>query len=459
MWFFLNDIATIEDNLSRLGKLYTDGDEKQKLVISSLLEEILSCKNMDDIHLQIDKMDEATDLPNRTALMRDISKLQDDAMLVMLHINQLEPIKQLYGFKMAREVIIDKCNKLKEIITEKEVTLYSLNLQKFAILIKNRTLFEKYLSILQYYIFNNIENSLFCTEDGEEIISDFTAGISYGNEHLHYMANIALQEALSLKERYKIYENKSEDMSSRKAVLSKHRVYKEALHDGRIVPYFQPIIDSKDGFVMKYEALARLELYDGTIVTPYDFLDAAIEDNTFEFFTRQMMQKVFQVYERNSVNFSINLTYKNINSQSMLDYIKNRLDKYGGDRITFEIVETEEIDDYEVVERFINMVKLYGSKISIDDFGSGYSNFTNLIKLNIDFLKLDGTLISKILTDEKSRFMVKGLIEFAKSTEIKTVAEFVSSYEIAQCVKELGVDYLQGYYYGEPKRALFYGLE
>jgi len=457
--FLLNNFATIEDNLFRLGKLYADSDEKQKSAITSLIEEILKCQNISDIYLQIDKIDEATHLPNRETMIKDISMLQDEAMLVMLQINQLEPIKQLYGLEVAKEVIIDKSKKLKDIITEKEVTLYSLNFQKFAILIKSKSLFDKYLSILNYCIFNNIDNSLFCTEIGEEIISDFTAGISYGNEHLHYMANIALQEALSLKERYKIYESKPEDASSRKAVLNKHHVYKEALHDGRIVPYFQPIVDAKDGTVMKYEALARLELFDGTIVVPYDFLDAAIEDNTFEFFTRQMMQKVFQIYEKNSVNFSLNLTYKNIKSQSMLDYIKNRLEKYGGERITFEIVETEEIDDYEVVERFIVMVKEYGSKISIDDFGSGYSNFTNLIKLHIDFLKIDGTLITKILTDDKSKFMLKGLIEFAKNSEIKTVAEFVSSYEIAECVKELGIDYLQGYYYGEPKRALFYGLE
>lgn len=455
----MNDVVTIEENLLKLGKLYADGDEKQKYAIATLLEEILSCKSISDIHLQIDKIDQATNLPNREALMKDIVVLQDEAMLIMLHINQLEPIKQLYGFEIAREVIIDKSKKLQDMITEEDVTLYSLNLQKFAILVKNRTLFEKYLSILNYYIFNNMDNNLFCTTNGEEIISDFTAGISYGNEHLHHMANVALQEAISLKERYRVYENDPEYIFSRKAVLNKHQVYKEALHNGCIVPYFQPIIDATDGSVTKYEALARLKLFDGTIITPYDFLDAAIEDNTFEFFTRQMMQKVFLIYEKCSAEISINLTYKNLKSQSMLDYIKNRLDKYGGDRITFEIVETEEIDDYEVVEKFIEMIKEYGSKISIDDFGSGYSNFTNLIKLHIDFLKIDGTLVSKVLVDEKAKFMVKGLIEFSKKIKIKTVAEFVSSYEIAECVRELGVDYFQGYYYGEPKEALFYGLE
>ncbi|MGE4397428.1 MAG: EAL domain-containing protein, partial [Sulfurimonas sp.] len=210
--------------------------------------------------------------------------------------------------------------------------------------------------------------------------------------------------------------------------------------------------------VMKYEALARLQLPDGRVVPPYDFLNIAIEDKTFEFFTRQMMQKVFNIYDKTYVELSMNLTYENIKSPTMLEYIKNRLQKYGGERMTFEIVETEEIDDYEVVENFILMIKEYGCKISIDDFGAGYSNFTNLIKLNIDFIKIDGMLITKLLSDEKARLMVQGLIQFAKNIKVKSIAEFVSSREISECVKELGVDYFQGYYHGEPKDAKFYGL-
>jgi EAL domain-containing protein (putative c-di-GMP-specific phosphodiesterase class I) len=143
----------------------------------------------------------------------------------------------------------------------------------------------------------------------------------------------------------------------------------------------------------------------------------------------------------------------------MLEYIKNRLQKYGGERITFEIVETEEIDDYKIVENFILMVKEYGCKISIDDFGSGYSNFTNLIKLNIDFIKIDGSITTKLLSDEKAKIMVQGLIQFAKSINIKTIAEFVSSKELFDCIRELGVDFVQGYYLGMPKSPKEYDLE
>ncbi len=454
----LNYLDKVQECLSEIERLYVSGDEEQKAVIASSLENIIGQKELPNNFLNPNKIEKTTNLPNREALMEDISHLENEAMLIILHMNQIEAVKQLYGFEIAKKVIVDKSEKLGHLIKETEATLYSINLQKFAILVKERTLFDKYLSILQFSIFNNMDNCKYCGEDGEDIITDFTAGVAYGMEHLHHTANVALQEATISKENYKIYDAVPKCAIVKKMTMNKHKVYKDALHEGYVVPYFQPIIDARDDSVMKYEALARLLLPDGTVIAPYHFLNVALEDKTFEFFTRQMMQKVFNIYDNTSAEISMNLTYENIKSKTMLDYIKNRLQKYGGERITFEIVETEEIDDYEVVESFIMMIKEYGCKISIDDFGSGYSNFTNLVKLNIDFIKIDGLLITKLLSDEKARLMVQGLIHFAKNINIKTIAEFVSSKELSECVKELGVDYIQGYYHGEPKDAKFYNL-
>lgn len=454
----LNYLDKVQECLIELERLYVGSDEEQKAVIALSLENIIGQKELSNNFLNPNKIEKTTNLPNREALMEDISHLENEAMLIILHMNQIEAVKQLYGFEIAKKVIVDKSEKLSHLIKETEATLYSINLQKFAILVKERMFFDKYLSILQFSIFNNMDNCKYCGEDGEDIITDFTAGVAYGVEHLHHTANVALQEATISKENYKIYDTVSECAITKKMTLNKHKVYKDALHEGYVVPHFQPIIDARDDSVMKYEALARLLLPDGTIVAPYHFLNVALEDKTFEFFTRQMMQKVFNIYDKTSAQISMNLTYENIKSKTMLEYIKNRLEKYGGERITFEIVETEEIEDYGVVENFILMIKEYGCKISIDDFGSGYSNFTNLVKLNIDFIKIDGLLITKLLSDEKARLMVQGLIHFAKNINIKTIAEFVSSKELSECVKELGVDYIQGYYHGEPRDAKFYNL-
>lgn len=447
----------LEEYSAQLKDLYLQSSEKQRDSIIHILHNVFS-GGIDEVDLCISKIDRITNLPNRESLMSDISSLKSEGMLIILHINQIGTVKQLYGFDLVKKIITDKANTLRHLVKPKEAALYNINLQKFAILVKEKSLFDKYLSILQFSIFNNIDSDTYKTDGGEKIISDFTAGVSYGTEHLHHTANVALQEAMVSKMNYKIDDRIPQCTELKKSSLDKFQVYKNALHEGYIIPYFQPITDAIDDSVLKYEALARLQLPDGTIVSPYDFLNVAIEDKTFEYFTRQMMQKVFNVYEKANVEISINLTYTNLKSQSTLEYIKNRLDKYGGDRITFEIVETEDIDNYTVIEDFILMAKGYGCKISIDDFGSGYSNFTNLIKLNIDFLKIDGSLIKRLLTDEKAKIMVQGLIKFAKNINIKTIAEFVSSEEISACTKKLGVDYLQGYHHGEPKSAESYGL-
>ncbi|WP_455756394.1 bifunctional diguanylate cyclase/phosphodiesterase [Sulfurimonas sp.] len=416
-----------------------------------------SVSEFDDKYIKnLKNIDNITKLPNRSALVNDLSALQSEAMLILLHINQINSLKDLYGFEFATNIILKKADELRQVLDENETSLYNLNLQEFAILITDKTAFDKYFLILKH--------SILMSQDSDEdsasnyVLADFTAGISYGVQNIFNHADLVLQEAIVSKVSYRTYRNNQSAKQLQEDNLSRLKIYKNALHTGKIIPYFQPIVDSTTTSIVKYEALARIETDDGEIISPYYFLDSAKEDKTFEFFTRQMMQKVFNVFAKNNVNISINLTYENINSETMIDYIKNRLEKYGGDGITFEILESEDILDYAIIETFIKMVKKYGCKVSIDDFGSGYSNFTNIIKLDIDYIKLDGSLIEKLNTDQNVRHMIKGLLVYAKNANLKTIAEFVSSKELAVTVKELGIDYIQGYYYGEPRPPEYYGL-
>jgi len=390
-------------------------------------------------------------LPNREILLQDISLLQEKVMLILLHINQIKTLNDLYSPDTIEIVISKKVKQLNGVLTKGEATLYKLNLQEFAIVVKEESLFDKYLSILQYSILLDDEDV--CEEENSHIVADFTAGISYGVNNIFHMADLALQEALLENKQYQIYQHSKDSKSIKERTFKQLKTYKDALHDDRIIPYFQPIVNTRDNTILKYEALARIITEDGEIISPYYFLQSARDDKTFEYFTRQMMQKVFNIFAKNEINISINLTYENLKSESMINYIKNRLDKYGGDGITFEIVESEDIKDYKIVEDFILMVKKYGCEVSIDDFGSGYSNFTNLIKFNIDYIKLDGTLIEKLSNDENVKYMVKSIVSFAKDTKIKTIAEFVSSKELSDIVRSLQIDYSQGYYYSEPKNA------
>ncbi len=398
-----------------------------------------------------------TKLPNRSALIDQLMLLQNEAMLAIIHVNQIKAIKELYGMEMTQNILQEKTQELQSIIQDKDVTLYNLNLQEYALLVSDQKLFNKYFELIKYYLLSNDKINAAIDSDSS-IITSYTVGIAYGIQNIFHEADIALQDALLSNSKLVVYDKNDPTILKQQTRIDQLKTYKKALLEDKIIPYFQPIVDVHEKTIHKFEALARIEDENGDIITPYFFLDSAKQDKTYEYFSRQLVQKVFQIYAKNDVDISLNVTYQNLLSDTMLAYIENRLQKYGGERITFEIVETEEIKDYKKVEGFILMVKKYNAKVSIDDFGSGYSNFTNIIKLNIDYIKLDGTLIEDLLHDKNVENMVKAIISFAKEANIKVIAEFVSSKAIDEKVKALGVDYVQGYLYGEPKPPKEYGL-
>ena len=120
-------------------------------------------------------------------------------------------------------------------------------------------------------------------------------------------------------------------------------------------------------------------------------------------------------------------------------------------RVTFEILESEGIENYQEVISFINQIKSLGARIAIDDFGTGYSNFEHLLRLDVDYIKIDGSLIKNIVTDDKHRLIVETIVSFARRIGIKTVAEFVSDEKILQTIKEIGISCTQGYHIGKPE--------
>ena len=136
-----------------------------------------------------------------------------------------------------------------------------------------------------------------------------------------------------------------------------------------------------------------------------------------------------------------------------IDYLDNVLEKLkfeDRNRLVFEILESENLSDYDFLEEFVLKYKKLGVKIAIDDFGSGYSNFIRIIRLKPDYLKIDGSLIKNIDKDNNSYEIVKSIIAFSKTLNIKTIAEYVHSEEIFNLLLELDVDEFQGYYFGKP---------
>jgi EAL domain-containing protein (putative c-di-GMP-specific phosphodiesterase class I) len=197
--------------------------------------------------------------------------------------------------------------------------------------------------------------------------------------------------------------------------------------------------------------LVRLE-DDDKLISPYFFLDISKKTKHYTNITKTMIKKTFEMFKDRDVEFSINLTIQDILNEQIKIYLFEMIESYNmGNRVIFEIVESESIQNFQDVINFINEVRYFGCKIAIDDFGTGYSNFEYLLKIKADYIKIDGSMIKNIDTDTDAQIVVSTIVDFAKKMGVKTIAEFVENEAIYNKIVELGVDYSQGYYFSTPK--------
>lgn len=172
--------------------------------------------------------------------------------------------------------------------------------------------------------------------------------------------------------------------------------------------------------------------------------------------TKILVKKACEYFKDKNIEFSLNLTLEDLEDDYTINQIFETIAKTNtAKQITFEIVESEQIENFEKINKFIKDAKSLGCKIAIDDFGTGYSNFSYIAKLNIDIIKIDGSLIKNIHIDKNIQITVSTIVNFAKALNIKTVAEYVHNKEVYECVKNLGIDYSQGYYLHKPEELTF----
>lgn len=236
----------------------------------------------------------------------------------------------------------------------------------------------------------------------------------------------------------------------------KDRIIK-ALEDDRFVPWFQPILDLKTGQVTHYEALARMRSEDGQILLPAVFIDTAERFSLIGAIDRAITKKVMAVQSGlmkagSRYTFSMNLSGKNMGDHELLEFLVSTAKDTGADpaSIIFEITETASIKDFDNAVRFTNDLKALGFRFSLDDFGVGFTSFSYLKEMNVDYIKIDGSFIKKLDENEKNRLFVKAITTVASGMGIKTVAEFVERESVVRLLKEYNVDYGQGYFIGKP---------
>jgi len=448
------------NNQQKLSLRDNKGDEYVYVINSTPLDDGFTyIVHLKDITKEIEQQEELsnllytdnlTSLSNRTKLIEDLqdSKLNIQS-LAILDINSFKEINDFYGHKTGDKILKGLSELIISIIFQSQnVILYKFPADIYCLANLNDN--EEEFTALIKNIIDEIEKKSFRIEQ-HEIDTTATVGISFSIKNNKLItADLALQAAKNDNKDYLVFFDELDNINEYKNNMIWTKKLKHALANDNIIVYYQPLINNKTLEVDKYECLVRM-IDDDKIISPFFFLDISKKSNQYAKITKVVIEKSFKEFEHLPFEFSVNVSYEDIEDPNFIAFIKEQLTKYNvADRVVFEILEDEGIKDYDILISFINSVKSYGCKVAIDDFGSGYSNFEHLLKMNIDFLKIDASLIKNIATDENSYKVTKTIIDFAKNLNLKTIAEFVENKEIFDIVKELGTDYSQGYYFSAP---------
>lgn len=388
-------------------------------------------------------------LPNRREFLKDNSEKKFNK-LAIFDISGFGNINHYYGYEIGEKILELISQRLQGKFQDSKI--YYLGADIFAVTSPKEVIKDRFIqsikSIIWYFGYSPIE------VDEHKIYIPLKAGVAINYPELLMSAEFALKQSKNLKHNLVIYDSEEHHICQPNAQSIEQDIYWEgeiiqAVKKDRFEVYAQSInsLNSK-----KYEVLVRMRNSKDEIVSPYFFINRAKKINLYAEITKKVIQKSFEFFENKKVEFSINLSIGDILDKEVVDFLIQKIYEYQiSEYLTIEITESEGVENIEELVSFIKIIKNFGVKIAIDDFGTGYSNFSYLVKLQADFIKLDGSIIQEINKSKTAKAVVEAIVFFASKVGIKTVAEFVSTKEIYETCKEINIDYFQGYWFDEPK--------
>lgn len=393
-------------------------------------------------HLYYDSL---TSLPNRLKLQEDLMEYPLHS-LAILNIDNFKEINDFFGIEEGDLLLIQVAHWLDEL----KLRPYRLGGDEFAFKLPNRVSREDFYRDAEL-ILSMMNEKRFMIGD-ETVHLSATIGIAIESDKPLIHADVALNKARVERKICSIYDHLEGIEKQYRKNIEMSAQIRQALVEHRLICQYQPIVSTKTGKIEKFETLVRIQNEDGTLIGPHEFLPISQKTKLYHHITQEVVYQACHLFMGRTEQFSINLSSTDILDHRTVVTIENILRQTStANRIIFEILESEGIENFDEVASFIARMKHVGAKIAIDDFGTGYSNFENILKLNVDILKIDGSLIKSINENPKNRIVVEAIVDFANRIGVETVAEFVSSEEILEKITEIGITYAQGFHTGKPQ--------
>jgi diguanylate cyclase (GGDEF)-like protein len=408
--------------------------------------------------------DELTGLLNRNSLRAELAqaivRAKDEerhCAFLVASVDRLAMINDGYGFDAGEEVIVAVSERLSRSLRSSDIIGRTAG-NKFGVVLTNCS--EREIAVVAERLRAAVRSSVIDTRAGQ-ISATSSVGAVWlpENAATSQEAMLRAEEALDRaraagRDGFHTYEKSPQREMARLRLMGIADEVVSALNDNRLLLAYQPIVCARTRKVSHYEGLLRMKRPDGTIDAAGAFIPAAEQLGIVRLVDRHALElTIAKLREQPHAILSVNVSGTTAGDpgwlQSFVDYV--RANQTVANRLVVELTETAALHHFEENAQFVSQLRELGTKLAIDDFGAGYTSFRNLQMLRVDMVKIDGTYIKGLATSPENQVFVQTLVGLAKNFNLKTVAEWVSTDEEAHLLQQMGVDYFQGFHFGEPK--------
>ena len=433
----------------------------EKLIVS-VIRDITERKGIEDELRYLATHDALTRVPNRylleEAIALSIAKKNVNGALLFIDIDNFKLVNDILGHGVGDQLLVKLVTILKNNLRKRDL-LARLGGDEFAILLDGVKLDEA--TAVAEKLRKAVADAEICLDSYE---TPLTFCISIGVASLNNKATAG--EALSHAD-YLLYQAKEqgrnrivcqEDEQNTINKLSETSQIVQKIHDAlekeHFVLYFQPVINTVSGQITHHEGLIRLVESNGSLILPGQFIHIAERFGLMPHIDRRVITLSCEaLIKYPCLRLFINLSGISLGDESLLTFIEENIQGKGIDfsRLGFEITETTAVRDIPNAERWIRRLKVMGCLFALDDFGIGFSSFSYLQYLSVDFVKIDGSYVRDIHTNHVHLALVQAMNTVVTALGKETIAEYVENGDILTILKECGVHHVQGYYLGKPE--------
>lgn len=356
-----------------------------------------------------------------------------------------------YFFRAMDKVFVDIYSFVQEYLKKKNIndmiSYYSLN-NSTIIITGKPELNEKLFTDIMRKIHKNFNYNRF--KDSNALIIIRCIIVSNNSNMLECAIN-ELHKKQNKQEQFIICDSNCNDSTTTNHEMEIINKLHWAIENNGVIPYYQGIYDNKKKCIDKYESLMRIKDKNGNVYSPAYFMETAKKYYMYTKLSEQMVCKVLQDADDYNISVSINLSASDILSRDFKNMLFERLKKRKlKSLIVFEILEDDEFYDLKVLIKFISEVQMFGIRIAIDDFGSGYSNLLEIAQLSPHYVKINGDIVIKINDSLKNRAVLESIVFLSRKINAEIVAEHVENKVIQKNIEALNIEFSQGYYFAKP---------